>query len=100
MAGFLSAGCGSSGSGYVFTKSTLAAVPARPAGCDFQILGSVPSRPHEEIGILDGTHSCPDSVQKFRAVVGQQVCAAGGDAVITEVSGFGCYVRGIVVRWK
>lgn len=39
------------------------------------------------------------TAEDFREKVTEQVCAAGGDAVITQINGYGCYIRGVVVRF-
>ena len=96
LSAWMLVGCGA---GFLYTRTTTANVEAKPEGCDFVVLGTAPARPHEEVGILDGDHSCPDDVRKYRLAIQKQVCAAGGDAVISQVSGLGCYVRGVVIRW-
>jgi len=83
---------------YIFTK-TGEAGPAKPPNCDFVIATTKVDHPYQEIGILDSQQAPPQDAAAFKAKVQPQVCAVGGDAVVTEVNGTGYYVRGTILRF-
>lgn len=84
----------------VFTKTTTVAAPAREATCTFEIFTTRPDRAFDELGIIDVTDFRPETAAEFRNVAQSKVCAAGGDAVLAEVNGYGLYVRGTVIRYR
>ncbi|MBJ6761266.1 hypothetical protein JGU66_10865 [Myxococcaceae bacterium JPH2] len=88
-----------------YAKTTSITAPAREATCQFDIITTRPDRPFDELGVIDlparsNPTSLPSSVTEFRAVAQPHVCAAGGDGVITEVNGFGQYIRGTVIHYR
>lgn len=97
----LLAGCGAR---YVYGPVAANPRPAKGGDCSFALLDAAPQRPFEELGILApkdieyGTMS--GGPVPFKEAVGEQVCAAGGDAVVVERDYFGRYVRGTVVAYK
>jgi hypothetical protein len=57
-----------------------------------------PKGDFEEIATLTAeTRPVVDPVQ-FKTAVAADVCRVGGDVVVTEVNGYGQYVRGTVLR--
>jgi hypothetical protein len=89
------AGCGTSS--WSYTASATA--PARDLACDFAVVATPPGPGYQEIGLLDAPDgSCVQGAQAFKQAARAEVCKAGGDVVMTEISGFGCYKRGIVFR--
>jgi hypothetical protein len=79
-----------------------ATFPAREPTCEFDVRGSVPGPGYVEIGQLTiegdrsmGAGSFSDPNQFANRVRGE-VCAVGGDALVTEVNGFGIIARGVV----
>lgn len=88
------AGCMS----YELTPTTTAPTTSK-APCDFRVVNLPPHGDYEEIAALtpDGRR-CAMNPNDFKSAVRDNVCRVGGDVVITEVNGFGCYVRGTVLR--
>lgn len=84
--------------GYIYTK-TGDSGPAKPPNCDFVIATTKVDRPYKEVGILDSQDNPPSNAADFKERVRRQVCEAGGDAVVAEVSGHGYYIRGTVLRF-
>jgi len=77
--------------------------PAREPNCRLKLLGMPPGPDYVEIGTIikgdrsGGAESSHDPAQ-FVSPVWAKVCAAGADAVVTEVNGLGVVVRGIVFK--
>lgn len=94
--------CGITYQGYDIQRS--APGTPKPAGCEFQVVSTVPQSGVEEVATLtlkNGINGdVPSDSARFRADVQAQVCEAGGDLVVTEVNGRGDIVRGIVFRRK
>jgi hypothetical protein len=91
----MAAGCGTTSWSYTASAT---ATP-RDAACDFAVVSTPPGPGYQEIGLLDApSGSCLEGAQNFKQAVRAEVCKAGGDAVMTEISGFGCYKRGTVFR--
>jgi hypothetical protein len=77
-----------------------ATAPAREATCDFAVVSTPPGPGYQEIGLLDDAPGgpCVRGAQAFKQAVRSEVCKAGGEVVMTEISGFGCYKRGTTFR--
>jgi hypothetical protein len=77
--------------------------PKRPENCAFELISRRPQREYEVIGVLDlevfAARKIPNDDASFRAVVADEVCRAGGDAVIPGINGNGRYVLATVVKW-
>lgn len=71
--------------------------PPRPADCHVRVVGSHPGPGYEEIGLItfEGNRSMDGQV--FIEQVRPELCAAGANVVVTEVSGDGYVARGIVL---
>ena len=98
---FLLAGCGAS---YVYRASGDLAPPPKPRGCTFTMLDAPPSQPHDEIGVL-----APNDIEisnlaggptSFKEATADQICAAGGDAVVIERDDLARYVRATVIKFR
>jgi hypothetical protein len=85
---------------YKYTRNAESAPAPRPLGCDFRVTGSLNAGSgYSEIGILNyGGGMATDDIDKFKRDVQSQVCAAGGDLIVTEVNGRGLIVRGVVFK--
>lgn len=100
----LAVAAGGCGAKYVYGPVANTPRPAKGAGCAFALLDAAPERPFVELGILAprdieyGTMS--GGPGPFKEAVAEQVCAAGGDAVVVERDYFGRYVRGTVLAYK
>jgi hypothetical protein len=90
------AGC----SAYRYERSTSITAPPKPANCSFDILASRPDRPYDELGVLDPQRAALGDQASFREAIRADVCRAGGDAVVAEVSSQGYYVSGTVIRYR
>ena len=94
-------GCGP---GYQLTMTSPDSVVAKPANCQFVVITTRPDRPFDEIATLDHTRGYPSrDVGDFKSRVAENVCKAGGDAVIAkygESDNHAGYVQGTVIRWK
>ena len=90
--------------GYSYTPTTRNVAAAREPNCDFDLLSMRPDRPFRELGVIErvGPVSRGGSsfAAAFKANVGEGVCLAGGDAVVTEVNGFGQYIRGTIIEYR
>jgi len=95
---FVAAAC----TGHRYAQTTNVTAPSKPAACSFDVLSTRPDRPYDEIGVLDARHASNASTDagSFRDSIREDVCRAGGDAVLAEVNGQGHYVRGIVLRYR
>ena len=86
----------------VLHKTATATFPAREPNCVFDVVGSHPGPGYLEVAqiAIEGDRSFGAgqyrNPQEFADVVHARVCAIGGDALVTEVNGFGIIVRGIV----
>src|SRR5690348_937401 len=84
-----------------YTASTPNKYPAKPAGCSFAIVTALPDAPLEQLGILDIQRwGNVTTASDFKELVSPAVCSVGGDLVVAEVNGYGCYVRGSVFRQR
>ncbi len=78
---------------------------AKGADCRFELLDDVPKKDFEELGILatkdveDGGEAA-GGVGPFMEAVRDQVCSAGGDAVVVERDFFGRLYRGTVIKYR
>jgi hypothetical protein len=89
--------------GYRYTPTTATRSSAREPSCQFEILRTRPQREYLELGALDvkgDVTASPHDVATFRKLVQRSVCAAGGDAVLAVVNGFGAYVSGTVIKYR
>jgi hypothetical protein len=72
----------------------------KPDDCAVEILTSPPSRDYQEIGTLDYYNGPePKTVESFKKAVSQQVCRAGGTAVIATVDDKGQFSKGTVIAY-
>ena len=71
----------SSCSSYRFVAN--GAISPKPPQCGFKVLTTVPAD-MEEIGILQHGARVTSDLGDFRELVSEQVCAAGGDAVVLQ----------------
>src|SRR4051812_38893402 len=84
--------------------SSGARYPAYPSNCRIRVLGTHPGPGYEEVGTItiegdrEGGAGNYDNGEQFVEEVRAQVCAAGADAVATEVNGSGQVARGIAFR--
>jgi len=107
VAALLVAGCIQLGS-YRYTPTTRNVAAVRRPSCAFDLLTARPDQPFFELGVLERpTDPARDesglparTAAQFRQVVAEQVCRVGGDAVLTEVNGFGSYIRGTVIKYR
>jgi hypothetical protein len=81
-----------------------ATYPAKPGNCQLRVMGAHPGPGWEEIGTITiegdrsaGAGSFQDG-EEFVDRIRPEVCAAGADAVMTEVNGFGVVARGVAFR--
>ncbi len=82
---------------YPLTVTTSQRVVARDPKCDFQVLAFEPVGVWDEVGILSAERETDDPA-KLKAAVQADVCGVGGEAVVTQVSAAGTYVRGVILR--
>jgi hypothetical protein len=71
---------------------------AKPPGCAFKVVAALPSGPYEEVGILSQSSGWASDPEAFKQAVEADVCAVGGDVVVTEINGYGYYMRGVILR--
>jgi hypothetical protein len=84
----------------VFHAAGSNSYPANPHDCRIRLLAGDPGSDFEEIGLLavEGDPRVFNDPDVFIAQAQEQVCRAGGDAVVTQVNGLGSIVRGVVFR--
>jgi hypothetical protein len=84
-----------------YTPTTSATATAKPADCSFDILSTRPSRPYDELGVLDlaSGYQLHDA-GRFRETIRPQACAAGADAVLADITNSGGYIRGTLIRYR
>jgi len=75
---------------------------AKPANCSIELLTIRPTRPFNEIGMLDKQGLEPvASAGEFLALARPLVCSAGGDAILTEqLNGMTEYYRAVVIKYR
>jgi hypothetical protein len=86
--------------GYNYTPTTRNAAAVKPPGCEFELLTTRPPRPYVELGVLERSMRVAGSASDFKESVRENVCNAGGDAVLTELNGLGGYIRGTVLKYQ
>jgi hypothetical protein len=93
-------GCGGAGE-YRKTGGTYA---ARGPDCDYRIIRNRIVEPYEELGVVDidafSVRQLPSNEERFRKVVGDHVCKAGGHAVIPSINMQGRWVNGTIIRFR
>ncbi|MEM8606613.1 MAG: hypothetical protein AAGF92_05885 [Myxococcota bacterium] len=71
--------------------------------CDYEVVRNRTIEPYEEVGTIDvaafSAGQLPNDEEKFRKVVSEYVCQAGGDAVIPGINLYGRWVIGTVIRF-
>ncbi len=89
---------------YIYGHTTHQVLAPRAAGCVFGVLEAPPPRDFDEIGILAPEDiafgSTAGGSTSFVDQVRDQVCQAGGDAVIVERDWQMNYERATVIRFK
>jgi hypothetical protein len=61
------------------------------------VVNVAPEKGYSELGVLDFDFGIAiGAVDTFKTKIQKQVCQAGGDLVVAQINGDGCYVRGIV----
>jgi hypothetical protein len=87
----------------VASPSTAGPLASKAPTCDFRVVNLLPQGgDFEEIATLTQREGKALALNptEFKAAVQADVCRLGGDLVVTEVSGWGGYVRGTVLRKK
>jgi hypothetical protein len=99
--GWACAGCAGH---YIYGRTSEMAIAAKPPGCTFSLLDAPPDQPFDEIGVLAPIDiefgDMAGGATPFKEAVADQVCAAGGDAVVAERDFTGRYIRGTVIKLK
>ena len=89
---------------YLYGPVDGAAAQPRDDDCAFTVTDTIPQVPFDTLGVL-----APEDIQasrlstdptKFQKAVEEQVCEAGGDAVVVERDAEGRFVRGTVIKLK
>lgn len=91
-----------SGPRYLFTSTTHEAAQPLPMTCSVELFSTRPERHFVELGVLEFNSSSQGAVHtagEFLTAVQVPTCQVGGNAILTEINGFGYYVRGTVIRW-
>lgn len=76
----------------------------KPAACDFEVRSTLPTAGYTEVGTLTygsrtlSTYRSTNDPMQFKEAVRRDVCALGGDIVVTQVDAHGTIVRGAVLR--
>ncbi len=92
--------CGGSGE----YRKTGGIYAARGPNCEYRVIRNRIIEPYEELGVIDieafSVGQLPSNEERFRKVVGETVCAVGGDAVIPAINNHGRWVLGTVIRFN
>mgnify|MGYP007012665849 CR=1 FL=1 len=88
-----------------FTKTGDVSAVARPQNCDFNIYTTQPKHEYDELGVIDLTPVmcvfCPNKASNVRDIVQEDVCLAGGNAILLwEANGYGVYQKTTVISIK
>ena len=87
----------------VYTPAASTTYPARKPQCSFRVVTNHTKVPFKRVGVIDiaSFHigGLPSTETEFRTAVAEQVCKAGGHAVIPAISGTGRYIHGTVIRF-
>ena len=77
---------------------------ARGPDCDYRVIRNRIVEPYEEIGVVDidafSVRQLPSNEERFRHVMDEYVCKAGGDAVIPSIAVSGRWVHGTIIRLR
>jgi hypothetical protein len=86
---------------YTFTPATKG-VGTKPDGCKYDVvLSGEPKQTTEDVGDLALYNgSAPKDESGVRKALGNQVCQAGGDAVVMERDDKGGYIKGRIVKYR
>ena len=85
---------------YETVPSTNAQAAPRPSSCAFDLLQLRPSRPFDELAIIENDMHYADNAELFKTLVADQVCQAGGDAIVAEPNSAGYYPGGVIIRYR
>jgi hypothetical protein len=97
----LLAACAISKAQYKLSASAPTQPAPHAATCDFRVVNTIPDGKYDEIATLSidwETGTAAMDPDDFKLRVRPDVCRVGGDVVITEINGYGAYVRGTVLR--
>lgn len=91
-----------------YSQATKKQYAAKNKGCDFNIRSTMPKESFDEIGTINLTPSMygngipmlPAGADELRILIQDQVCLAGGDAVVGDVNGHGQFVRVTIVKYQ
>ena len=99
----LSSACAPPQIAYIVSPSG-PATTAKAPDCDFEVRATIPKDGYEEIAtVVFGsrtltTYRASRDPDEFKSAIRHDVCAIGGDAVVTQVDAQGTIVRGAVLR--
>ncbi len=75
------------------------AFPPREPQCGFYVFTTSPWGPFVEIGVLDiHPAEAPSDMDSLRRMIQQQVCSAGGDAIVAFANGRGEYIKATILK--
>lgn len=89
-----------------YSKSSGKVFNPKASNCDFFVRTTAPKEAFEEIGVINlspayysnGIPVLPNNSDELKGYIREQVCKAGGDAVIGDVNGVGQYVRVTILK--
>lgn len=91
------------GCGPVYRYTTDVQAAPKPSDCDFLVTATTDTaNDYLELGVVElkRDFQFARNIEKFKDVIGDQVCEAGGDLVVGQINGAGVYVRGVVFKRK
>ncbi|MGK0247880.1 MAG: hypothetical protein ACI910_000608 [Oleispira sp.] len=89
-----------------FTETGDLLADPRLKDCDFKIYTTSPKKEFYELGVIDlkpvfCVVNCPDKASNVKKIVQEEVCAAGGNAILLwEANGMGSYTKTTVIKVK
>jgi hypothetical protein len=96
------AGCSSIPTSYPYSHTSDRTYTVKSDDCKFKVLSALPSGTYEEIGVFNivwGDTTRPSSPNELKAMIGKDLCSAGGDFVVGDVNGYGVYVRATLFKY-
>jgi hypothetical protein len=80
--------------------------PARPPGCDLQVLRVLPSQPYREVAIIEGVASVYAHEKDLLPAIEAKACESGADAMVvkdsksqTSENMVGYYINAVAIVW-
>ena len=81
---------------YIYTHSADQTYPSKIENCKFKVVNTAPNpAEYVEIGSINSQdfYANAKNPEDWKSIIAKDVCAAGGDLVVSEINGYGQYIR-------